>query len=106
MKYFAENLKKARHLKGWNQSQAAAVMKIPRANLGSYEEGRAQCRLETYVRICQVYKIKDPILFVIGDYYASIDNNADGQSLSYFEQMYANLNPKMKKVVDLVMGME
>lgn len=51
----AEHLKNHRKAKGWTQSQLADRLGISRAQVGSYEEGRAEPKLDTLKAMAQLF---------------------------------------------------
>lgn len=53
MSVLKNNLKKLRKLKGLNQTEFAELFGLTRANIGSYEEGRAQPKTEILVQIAE-----------------------------------------------------
>lgn len=57
MQAINKNIKKLRALKGLNQSEFAKLFDLSRANIGSYEEGRAQPKIDTATRIANYFSI-------------------------------------------------
>ncbi len=57
MEAIQKNIKKLRNIKGLNQSDFAKLFDLTRANIGSYEEGRAQPKIETATRIANYFSI-------------------------------------------------
>jgi transcriptional regulator with XRE-family HTH domain len=57
MEKLANNIKVLRELKRLSQEQMAEQLKITRARLGAYEEGRNEPPLDILVRICDFFKI-------------------------------------------------
>lgn len=57
MEAIQKNIKKLRNIKGLNQSEFAKLFDLTRANIGSYEEGRAQPKIETATRIANYFSI-------------------------------------------------
>lgn len=57
MQAINKNIKKLRALKGLSQSEFAKLFDLSRANIGSYEEGRAQPKLEAATRIANYFSI-------------------------------------------------
>lgn len=51
------NIKKIRRVKGLNQTDFANLFGLTRANIGSYEELRAEPKIETIIKISTHYKI-------------------------------------------------
>jgi len=54
----AKNFKKLRLFKNLNQSEFAELFGITRSTVGSYEEGRAEPKLETLLKIADHFKLK------------------------------------------------
>ncbi len=52
------NIKKIRSVKGLNQTDFAKLFGLTRANIGSYEELRAEPKIETIIKIAAYYKLK------------------------------------------------
>lgn len=52
-----KNIKKLRTLKGLSQTEFAQLFDLSRANIGSYEEGRAQPKMEAVVNIANHFSI-------------------------------------------------
>jgi transcriptional regulator with XRE-family HTH domain len=57
MEAIQKNIKKLRNIKGLSQSEFAKLFDLSRANIGSYEEGRAQPKIETATRIANYFSI-------------------------------------------------
>ncbi|MDG1332916.1 MAG: helix-turn-helix domain-containing protein [Crocinitomicaceae bacterium] len=57
MQAINKNIKKLRSLKGLSQSDFAKLFDLSRANIGSYEEGRAQPKIDTVTRIANYFSI-------------------------------------------------
>ena len=57
MQAINKNIKKLRTLKGLSQSEFAKIFDLSRANIGSYEEGRAQPKIDTVTRIANYFSI-------------------------------------------------
>jgi transcriptional regulator with XRE-family HTH domain len=51
------NIKKIRSVKGLNQTDFANLFGLTRANIGSYEELRAEPKIETIIKIATYYKL-------------------------------------------------
>ena len=51
------NIKKIRGVKGLNQTDFANLFGLTRANIGSYEELRAEPKIETIIKIATYYKL-------------------------------------------------
>ncbi|MCG8575913.1 MAG: helix-turn-helix domain-containing protein [Flavobacteriales bacterium] len=53
----AKNIKKLRHFKNLNQTDFAELFGINRSNIGSYEESRAEPKLEVLIKIASYFKL-------------------------------------------------
>jgi transcriptional regulator with XRE-family HTH domain len=53
----AKNIKKLRLFKALNQTEFAELFNITRSAVGSYEEGRAEPRLDTLLKIADSFKL-------------------------------------------------
>lgn len=52
-----KNIKKLRSLKGLSQADFAGLFNLSRANIGSYEEGRAQPKMEVVVKMAAYFEL-------------------------------------------------
>lgn len=57
MEAIQKNIKKLRSIKGLSQSDFAKLFDLTRANIGSYEEGRAQPKIDSVTRIANYFSI-------------------------------------------------
>lgn len=57
MQAINKNIKKLRSIKGLSQSEFAKLFDLSRANIGSYEEGRAQPKIDAVTRIANYFSI-------------------------------------------------
>ncbi len=57
MTYFGTNLKKIRQIKGLSQQAFAELIDLNRGVISSYEEGRAEPKIETLLRIANYFSI-------------------------------------------------
>lgn len=57
MEALNKNIKKLRLLKGMNQSEFAEMFGLSRANIGSYEEGRAQPKINVISKIAEHFEL-------------------------------------------------
>ncbi len=53
----SKNIRKLRAFKNLNQTQFAELIDVKRASIGAYEEGRAEPKLDTLIRITTYFKI-------------------------------------------------
>ena len=54
MTYFGTNIKKIRQIKGLSQQAFAEMLDLNRGVISSYEEGRAEPKIETLLRIATI----------------------------------------------------
>lgn len=57
MSYFGTNIKKIRQLKGLSQTQFGELVNLNRGVVSSYEEGRAEPKIETLLRISDHFEL-------------------------------------------------
>ncbi len=57
MSCIGKNIKKIRSVKKLNQTEFAALFELSRANIGSYEEERAEPKIDTIIKIAKHFKI-------------------------------------------------
>ncbi len=57
MSRFGKNLKKIRSLKGFTQTQLADELHLSRGMISSYEEGRAEPKIETLLEVSQIFNV-------------------------------------------------
>lgn len=57
MSVIAYNIKKLRTEKGLSQQEFGELFNINRGSVGSYEEDRAEPKLETIIKICKYFNI-------------------------------------------------
>ena len=53
----SKNFRKLRLFKGLNQTDFAELFSISRSSVGSYEEGRAEPKLETLLKVADYFKL-------------------------------------------------
>jgi DNA-binding XRE family transcriptional regulator len=53
----AKNFRKLRSFKGLNQTEFAEIFGITRSTVGSYEEGRAEPKLDTLIKVADYFKL-------------------------------------------------
>lgn len=58
MTYFGTNIKKIRQIKGLSQQAFADLLDLTRGIISSYEEGRAEPKIETLLHIAQFFNLK------------------------------------------------
>ncbi len=57
MSYFGKNIRKIRISKKMTQSEFAHLFNLKRTALGSYEEGRAEAKIDTVIKIADYFKL-------------------------------------------------
>jgi len=62
MTYIGKNIKKIRILKKMSQTEFAEIFDLKRTTLGSYEEGRAEPKIETLIKIADYFKLSLDLL--------------------------------------------
>ncbi len=53
----SKNIKKLRLFKNLNQAEFAALFQLKRPSVGAYEEGRAEPKLDTLIKISNYYEL-------------------------------------------------
>lgn len=57
MSYFGKNIRKIRIAKKMTQTEFAELFELKRTALGSYEEGRAEAKINTIIQIADYFKL-------------------------------------------------
>ena len=57
MSYFGKNIRKIRIAKKMSQSDFATLFDLKRTAVGSYEEGRAEAKIDTIIRIADHFNL-------------------------------------------------
>ena len=57
MSYFGKNIRKIRIAKKMTQTAFADLFDLKRTALGSYEEGRAEAKIDTVIKIADHFKL-------------------------------------------------
>jgi len=57
MSFFGKNIRKIRISKKMTQTEFAELFELKRTALGSYEEGRAEAKLDTVIKIADYFKL-------------------------------------------------
>ena len=57
MSYFGKNIRKIRIAKKMTQTEFAELFDLKRTALGSYEEGRAEAKIDTIIKIAGHFKL-------------------------------------------------
>ena len=57
MSYIGKNIKKLRSVKGLSQAKFAEIFDIKRASIGAYEEGRAEPKTDTIIKIANYFNL-------------------------------------------------
>lgn len=55
MSYFGKNIRKIRTAKKMSQSEFAKLFDLKRTALGSYEEGRAEAKIDTIIKVADYF---------------------------------------------------
>ncbi|MFT4970338.1 MAG: transcriptional regulator with XRE-family HTH domain [Chitinophagales bacterium] len=58
MSIFGKNIKTLRQSNGLSQQEFANLFELSRASIGSYEEGRADPKIDTLIKIAKYFKVK------------------------------------------------
>jgi transcriptional regulator with XRE-family HTH domain len=62
MSIFGKNIKKIRSVRGLTQSQLAEMLQVNRGMISSYEEGRAEPKIETILKTAEVFQLSTDML--------------------------------------------
>ncbi len=57
MSHFGKNIKKIRIVKKMSQTEFADLFNLKRTALGSYEEGRAEAKIDTVIKIADYFNL-------------------------------------------------
>jgi DNA-binding XRE family transcriptional regulator len=57
MSYFGKNIRKIRIVKKMSQTEFADLFDLKRTALGSYEEGRAEAKIDTVIKIADHFHL-------------------------------------------------
>ena len=57
MSFFGKNIKKIRIAKKLTQTEFAEIFGLKRTTLGAYEEGRAEAKIDTLIKIADYFKL-------------------------------------------------
>ncbi len=57
MSKYGENIKKIRSVRGLTQAQLADIIDVSRGVISSYEEGRAEPKIETIIKTAEVFQV-------------------------------------------------
>ncbi len=57
MSFFGKNIKKIRVAKKMTQTEFADLFDLKRTAVGSYEEGRAEAKIDTIIKIADYFKL-------------------------------------------------
>ena len=67
--YLSHNLKALRKQKQWTQQQLAERVGVKRSLIGSYEEGRAEPKLDTLLALSEVFQVTlDRLVHIANDF--------------------------------------
>jgi transcriptional regulator with XRE-family HTH domain len=62
MSIFGKNIRKIRSVRGLTQSQLAEMLQVNRGMISSYEEGRAEPKIETILKTAEVFHLSTDML--------------------------------------------
>ncbi len=62
MSKYGENIKKIRSVRGLTQSQLADMIDVSRGVISSYEEGRAEPKIETIIKTADIFQLTVDVL--------------------------------------------
>lgn len=108
--FISKNIKKLRLFKNMSQEEFATLFEIKRGALGSYEEGRAEPKLEFLIRVATYFKlsIDDLVLTELTvnkianfnvDYNQPIDNlEVLKEEFSQFRKQLNSIEAQLKKL--------
>jgi len=57
MSYFGQNIRKIRIVKKLTQTEFAELFELSRTAVGSYEEGRAEAKIDTIIKIADHFEL-------------------------------------------------
>jgi len=57
MSFFGKNIRKIRIAKKMTQTEFAKLFELKRTALGSYEEGRAEAKVDTVIKVADYFKL-------------------------------------------------
>jgi transcriptional regulator with XRE-family HTH domain len=105
---FGLNLKKIRKELGFTQERFAMYLEVSRTSLGAWEEGRAHPHIYVLLQICRRLKISDIAGFIEDSNFCLKTAKAARtfEGISAIEKRYCMLEPREKKAVDALMGIE
>lgn len=87
----SKNIKKLRLFKSLNQTQFAELFGIKRASIGAYEEGRAEPKLDTLLKISGYFKLTLDELIV---------KELTVNQIAKFDKAFAKANTPPSNVVE------
>lgn len=105
---FAENLKKARALKGWTQQSAAARVGVKRTAYQAWEEGRACPTAYFLVPLAHVFGIADILAFLSKPCSPQCTSRPEEKIVlppTLLEQKYNEAGIREKLAVNILLGL-
>ena len=78
MTVFGKRLKAAREKKGLKQSDVAGVLGIKTNSISRWERGDSTPSAPSFLRLCELYKIENPVAFFLHGRESSLDLNDEG----------------------------
>lgn len=103
---FAKNLKKIRLFHNLTQNQAARLIGISRASIGSYEEGRAEPPYEILKRICKAYGIERMDRLMFSEDFLEPKNREEDLNPAEHPVLiaYQTATIKERRIVNVILG--
>lgn len=117
MSVFGKNVKKIRVLKNLSQQEFGDLFEVSRGSVGSYEEGRAEPKIDTAIKIAKHYKLSLDLLLTkemtvndISNFANNISNHAglledraqnqvpNNSNSKFIEERVADLEQKLKEI--------
>ena len=102
----AKNFKKLRLFKNMNQTEFSELFGITRSSVGSYEEGRAEPKLETLLKVADLFKLtvdaiirKELTVNQIARFEYPLPKSKD---INELEQKIDELNKKVSRIETLL----
>lgn len=102
----SKNFKKLRLFKSMNQTEFSELFGITRSSVGSYEEGRAEPKLETLLKVADHFKLTvDAIIRkeLTVNQIAKFENPMPkSKNISELEEKIDDLNKKVSRIESLL----
>jgi transcriptional regulator with XRE-family HTH domain len=107
MSFFGKNIKKIRGLNNLSQQEFGNLFGLSRASIGSYEEERADPKIDALIKIAQHFKLNIHELLTT-ELHALEKNKEEpksaiaGTAKSYLEDRVESLEAKLEKLENLL----